>query len=104
MTDKKTTLVDIYEAAGATVSEDRKTVTMIPGQMKPFEIILTVYPTGIEMEDPYVEKITFDIILNSEVAFGKTGFAGTPMYQRFPEADFSLPVDQVRILKKENND
>ena len=95
-----TTLIDIYEAAGATVSEDRKMVSMTHGDLKPFKIELLVYPGTVEFDGVGGEKITFDVMLEDEFALGKTTYAGTPMHQIHHIAEVTLPVSQVKIIKE----
>jgi hypothetical protein len=72
MTNKPTTMIDIYEAAGGIVNEDRSTVTMSNGMpMKSFDIKLRVYPIGYEM-DSDGERVVLGVVLHDEVAFEKT--------------------------------
>lgn len=98
MNEKDTTLVDIYEAAGATVSEDRTTATNLH-QMQPFDIVLRVFPTGLQLGGPDGEKMTFAILLESNYFF-ETVPEGTRMREVGYNEEVTLPVNQVRILKK----
>lgn len=89
-----TTLVDIYEAAGFKTNEDRTQVEMSAAQqMRPFDIVLRVVPTGVAFDYEGQEKVTFSAILRDGVTFNDG-------YMAFAEYgfEFELPVDQVRIL------
>lgn len=57
-----TTLIDVYEAAGGTVNEDRTMVTMDEGG-KPFKIELTVAMTGMEQSVDGT-TVTFGVLLD----------------------------------------
>lgn len=100
MTEQKTTMLDIYEAAGFELSEDRQSVKMEGGQLaKPFDIVLRVVPETYEMVAGLPVKIGFRVLLKQSVNIN----GGTVT---FTEHDVlvKLPVDQVRILKKEQVD
>lgn len=96
-----TTLIDIYEAAGATVNEDRTKVSMVAGQMQPFEIVLRVVPMGIQMQQGQKDIVTFAVLLDDEWAIGTQTAAGTEMRQIYHGTEVEIPVDQVRLLKNE---
>lgn len=97
---KDTTLIDIYEAAGATVSEDRKMVSMTHGDLKPFKIELLVYPGMVEFDGLGGEKITFQVMLEDEFVLGEPTYAGTPFHQVNHIAEVTLPVSQVKIINE----
>lgn len=98
----KTTMIDIYEAAGCKVSEDRQSVVMdssVP--LQPFDIILRVIPSGLEFYGSNGQvKMTFAVPLHSEHDF--TEFGRVDVFEH--EAEISIPVDQVRIYKGENDE
>lgn len=98
MKNGTTTMVDIYEAAGGVVNEDRTSVTI--STPKSFEIVLRVFPIGVEsgMDGDFV---TFDVVLDDTVVFGEPTLLGTPYSELQNDASIRLPVDQVRILSKE---
>lgn len=96
MNDKlSTTLLDIYEAAGCKLSEDRTSVEMNAGQqLKPFDIVVRVIPTIVEFNPKETERVTFSVILNPyvEVVSGVTKFFDL-------DETLTIPVNQVRIAK-----
>lgn len=98
----KTTLVDIYEAAGCDVSEDRQSVSFDSGKvLQPFDIVLRVVPTGLEYYGNGGQvKMTFAVPLRDDYDYG----VGGQMNIFENTTDITLPVDQVRIMKKENNE
>lgn len=57
---KATTMLQIYEAAGGTLSEDGTQVSLTP-PLKPFNIELTVVPTETEWTNGEPEMITFSV-------------------------------------------
>lgn len=101
-----TTLVDIFEAAGGKVSEDRKSVVIDGANpLKSIDIVLRVYPRSVRIEQPYrdgkpEEYITFDIILDPGLRIGETTVMGTPIEEILYDEGFELPVAQVRLLKE----
>lgn len=101
--NKPTTLLDIYEAAGARVSEDRTQVTMDSStRMEPFDIVLTVFPQSVHIEGAGApEVIEFGVLLHDEVSFEDVPWMGTKVNQHHFDAKIEIPVGQVRILKKE---
>ena len=94
-----TTMVDIYEAAGGLVSEDRTMVSIDASKQHPFEIVLRVYPTTHKMGVDG-ETITFGVLLDDEMML-EHGPGGTLMHHLYFDAEVTLPVSQVKILKKE---
>jgi hypothetical protein len=96
-----TTLVDIYEAGGAEVNEDRTQVSMVAGQMQPFEIVLRVVPIAVQMQHGQKDIVTFGVLLDDETVFGEPTVLGTPMRQIYHSTEVEIPVDQVRLLKNE---
>jgi hypothetical protein len=98
MKNGETTMIDIYEAAGGKVNEDRTQVSMNP-PFEPFEIILTVLPAAIQYENEREPRIAFDVMLVKE-----TQINGNMAYEYDHEARLELPVDQVRFAKKETDD
>lgn len=97
-----TNLIDIYEAMGGVVNEDRTKVNINPVQSRPFYIRLLVMPSEFESfgsNEP--EKVTFSIVLDDETFLGETGFAGTPIHRRKYDEEITLPVTQVQIIKEE---
>lgn len=102
MIENATTLIDVYEAGGAAVSEDRKSVTLKPNDMHAFDIVLRVYPIAVEHDGITKEKVTFGVILDDEYVLGKhIPYQGTPMHMIVHDAEIVLPVDQIRILKED---
>jgi len=89
-----TTLVDIYEAAGFEVTEDRTRV-MMSGvqQMRPFDIVLRVVPTGVAFDYEGQEKVTFSVQLHDGYRYD----GGAMIFTEYG-FEMALPVDQVRIL------
>lgn len=99
MTDKKTTLVDIYEAAGAKVSDDRTMVTVSNKEpLKPFEIVLTVYPQAIT-QDGDGERVTFAVLLDDEYVIDKRLGRADIRWVSYSDTEIELPVSQIRIHK-----
>lgn len=100
---QKTTLIDIYEAAGAKVSEDRSQVTLnSENPLKPFDIVLTVFPQGVHFEGVGApEVVEFGVLLQDEVSFEHFPHLGTKVIHHNFDANIEIPVGQVRILKKE---
>lgn len=97
-----TNLIDIYEAGGAEVNEDRTMVTMTGERpLRPFDIILRVIPTGVEMmnDDTELVKVTFAVLVNDEHTF-KTTPMGTQVIQHSCEETLTLPASQVRLMKE----
>lgn len=96
-----TNLIDIYEAAGAAVNEDRTAVTLTSEKpLKPFEIVLTVFPHMIEQDGYGNEKITLAILLDDTHFIHSDG-----RYEIFSyEEAVTLPVPQVRIHKEEKSE
>jgi len=90
-----TTLLDIYEAGGAQVSEDRTKVELPVGAMQPFDILLRVVPAGISMEHGRADQVTFEVLLNDEYQINAGAYSVL-----YHEASVALPVDQVRIAPK----
>jgi hypothetical protein len=99
----KTTLLDIYEAAGARVSEDRTMVHFDSGSpLKPFEIVLTVFPQSIRIDGiGGPEVIEFGVLLHDEVSFEEVPYMGHKVIHHNFDANIEIPASQVRILKKE---
>ena len=95
----ETTLIDIYEAAGGEVNEDRTQVSMNPAQMKPFDIKLRVYPSAVT-HDMDGERITFGILLDDEMTLEETA-GGTLMHRHDFIAELEMPIAQVKILKED---
>ena len=97
MTD--TTLVDIYEAAGGTVNEDRTMVTMDARSHEYFDILLRVRITGVEHDSYGNTNVTFGVIIDSKHIID-TSFGGALMSQIDYNEELTLPVEQVRIHKE----
>lgn len=95
-----TTMLDVYEAAGAEVNDDRTMVSMKPGQMRPFEIVITVMPGAVEMIEGEPTKVTFDILLDPHLSI-KEGPLGAVARELEYVESLTLPVDQVRIHKED---
>jgi len=94
-----TNLVDIYVAAGGTRSEDGNTVTINPGQQKPFKIELLVVPRTIEVsngDEPDV--VTFDVLIDDEYTFESTVMGGVAHTHNYLET-LKIPVSQVKIVE-----
>ena len=91
-----TTLVDIYKAAGATVTDDGMIVGESMTSLNGFDIVLTVIPQSMTMERGYQPKIEFAVLLKQEVQV----HGGMVEYIDH-SFEIEMPVDQVRILKKE---
>lgn len=93
-----TTMLDIYEAAGWKVNQDR-TAVYTDGTLpnKAFEIVLKVVPIGVQMgEGP--DKVTFAIILDEETVI-EQGLLGTTLHRLAYDEEITLPVNQVNIKK-----
>lgn len=90
-----TTLIDIYEAAGFKVTKDRTQVEMSAAQqMRPFDIVLQVVPTGMSFNYEKKETVTFSVVMKDGVWFGDDGRMSFVDYG----FEIEMPVDQVRIL------
>jgi hypothetical protein len=98
----KTTMIDIYEAAGYEVSEDRQSVVMDSSKpLRSFDIILRVFPSGLEYYGNSGQaKMTFAVDLRTEHDY--SGFGQISVFEH--EAEISIPIDQVRIYRGENNE
>lgn len=97
MTDGRTTMIDIYEAYGGVVNEDRTEVTLKGNENKPFKIELLVMPVSFETtggEEP--ESVTFGVLLNDEHSFSGNGVINVRSYYE----QIKLPVSQVKIIKE----
>lgn len=95
-----TNLVDIYVAAGGTRSEDGKSVTINPGQQKPFKIELLVFPKAIETsngDEP--DQVEFDVLIDDEYTFESTALGGIAHTHNYLET-LKLPVSQVKIVEE----
>jgi hypothetical protein len=90
-----TKMIDIYEAAGGEVNEDRTMVTMKPPQ-KPFKIWVTVVPSEITYDHVEGESVKFSVLLDDEWAV----VSGRLIHNTFGET-LELPVSQVHIIKEE---
>lgn len=101
-----TSLIDIYEAGGAEVSADRDSFTISSSKpLKPFDIVLRVYPQSVTMGYGEPEQVTFGVLLDDEVSFDEiTPNAGLHrmLHHTFDE-EVTIPVRQIRILKKESD-
>lgn len=95
MTEKKTTLIDIYEAAGAEVNEDRSMVSLRPEELKPFDITLKVYPYEVKLDPERGESVVFHVMLDDTFVV----LGGQVFYGEWDE-QIELPVKQVRISKE----
>ncbi len=90
-----TTLTDIYKAAGMTIEGDQILMT---GAIKPFDIVLRVSPTSIEMQDSGNSlRVQFNILLHNEIVIDQHR-----VYEIDYDETITLPVDQVRLFEKEN--
>jgi hypothetical protein len=98
----KTTLIDIYEAAGYEVSEDRQSVVMDSSKpLKPFDIILRVIPTGLEYYGSNGQaKMIFAAQLHGDYDY--THIGRVDVFEH--EAEITIPIDQVRIYRGENDE
>jgi hypothetical protein len=94
MNDKKTTMIDIMEAAGGAVSDDRTKVSGPPHPMEPFDIVVRVVPLAHEFSLEEPEMITFGLILNDEY----TVYNGRVLYSSEFNETIRMPVSQVCIL------
>lgn len=101
-----TTLLDIYEACGATVSEDRTSISFTAGALKPIDIVIRVMPTAVEIPGMNeAEQVTFDVFVDDELAFGEhIPYIGTPYRIINRDTQIKLPVSQVKILKEKQDD
>ena len=94
-----TTLVDIYEAAGHQANEDRTQVDVSdPSVMRPFEIVLKVVPMALAFTYDRKETVTFAVLLDDEYVVSPDG----RMKFISHETEIEIPVDQVKILTKED--
>jgi len=91
-----TTLIDIYEAAGGKVNEDRTMVQMNTGAPTPFEIVLKVVPGVVEMDGLGNTDVTFHVLLDDRIVVNER--AQSVSWQPFI-SEVKLPVEQVRLLK-----
>lgn len=92
----KTTLIDIYEAAGGKVNEDRTQVE-VNGAAKPFDIVLRVIPTAVNIDEVAGRSVTFAVLLDDTHHFEDNRHTWVEH-----EVDITLPIEQVRILKEES--
>lgn len=89
-----TTMIDVYEAAGGEVNEDRTMVTMNPPQ-KPFKIWVTVVPSEVTYDYDSGESVKFSVLLDDEWMVVN----GRIVHNTFGET-LELPVSQVHIIKE----
>ena len=96
--EQPTTILDIYVASGGTLSEDGESVSLPkPGEAKPFDITLRVFPIGIEMPGMnQKELVKFAVHLKDEMVFN-----GPYLEHVYHDAELVLPVDQIRVVKEE---
>ncbi len=93
-----TTIIDIYEAAGGEVSEDRTHVVL--SKPKPFKIELLVIPTAVETRYDAPDEVTFGVLLHDEVLF-ESDIMGHRVLDHSFDVSLKLPVQQVKIIKEE---
>lgn len=96
--ERPTTLIDIYEAAGATVNEKRTHVTNL-NQIQPFDIVLRVIPTALHIDGRGLEEMTFGVVPHSSVHFERVP-EGTRAHEIQHCSEVTLPVNQVRLKEK----
>lgn len=95
----KTTMIDIYEAAGYTINEARTKAT--GGNMKPFKIELLVIPHSYSWSgNPDIpDTVEFDVLLDDVVTFENSLDGTKAIYHDFTET-LKMPVSQVKIVKE----
>lgn len=99
MPKNETTMIDIYEAMGGEVNEDRTMVSMSkPGQYQPFKIELLVYASGYEMGADG-ERVNLQVLLHDSVVFDRTAWGQHVVRHIEHIEQLTLPVDQVNIIK-----
>lgn len=91
-----TELIDIYEAAGCKVSDDRRYVEP-SSDFQPFDIVLRVVPIEVRFDENRKGEVTFKLLLRSEHV--RNAFGGPNLIDY--DIDLTLPVNQIRILKNE---
>lgn len=99
-------MAEIYRAMGYEVSEEGETITVQTSNThvtQPVKIVVTVIPTGFEMD---VSK-TEEMIVNLRVlAIPTVTFEETPLGHRAHETDWdssiSLPISQIELYKETN--
>lgn len=93
-----TTLIDIYEAAGAEINESRTAATIsngLTGGLKPFNILLTVVPIEVETTYEGPERVRFRVLLDPEMVFD-----GLRVQYMDHDEEIVLYPSQVKIVEK----
>lgn len=91
-----TSMIDIYEAMGGVVNEDRTSVQIAsPG--KPFKIELLVMPNTFEMGADG-EFVTFAVLVDDGHII-EEGPLGVNVRNVYHDIDLRLPVESVNIKK-----
>lgn len=100
--ENETTILDIYEAMGATISDDGQSVQLPVGfEAKPFDIVLRVVPTSWEVNNNEPMKMKFGILLDPDYRHEYSDHGGLRFFETHYDESFELPIDQIQILKKE---
>ena len=85
-------LAEVFVAAGGTLSED-DTQVKIPPSMLPFEIVLMVVPTHIDM-DEYGAEVTFLVMIEDD----RMGI-GNIFHAKEYDVSVKLPLKAIELLK-----
>jgi hypothetical protein len=85
------TLKDLYVACGAEVAGE---YVKIPTDLVPFDIVLTVYPTGIDHD---VDGISVDlqVLLHDRITANKDG----GVYHRDFNETLKLPIEAIKLAE-----
>lgn len=98
MTNRETTLLDLYKASGAEVVEvdGEQFVRLVPGQLKPFKIELTVMIGTIQSSSFEPDQVTLEAIVDRDLSVDGMGIVRV----WDTDARITLPVKFVKIIEE----
>lgn len=98
MDSKRTTMIDIYEAAGWDINTSRTQVTNDTQRMKPFKIEILVVPRSVTSQFAQEDIVEFDVLMDDTHFFEESPLGAT-VHVTQHLGTLEMPVSQVKIVK-----